>query len=320
MDLITHLGELALATRLHRLADLLQKDVTNVYAELGLDFQARWFPVLAAMRRHDFTSTTALARELGLSHQAVSKTAKLLVDKGLVNDAPDPTDSRKRQLALTRQGRNLCKQLDVVWEEIRAANQDLLAATDGDFLDDLTGLESALAQDSMAARVRRRLELAAIDPIQIVDYRPSYKKHFRRLNELWLNERFAPEPEDRLILDDPNGRILHRGGAVIFALVDEDVAGTCALINHCDGTLELAKMAVDPIYRRRGLGQRLANETISRARQAGVDKLWLRTSPELKPAERLYRSLGFRRNRHHPFGDHTYRRETFTMALNLNPQ
>ncbi len=134
-------GELTLATRLHRLADLLQKDVTDIYAELGLDFQARWFPVLAAMRRHDSTSTTALARELALSHQAVSKTTKLLINKGLVAESPDPTDSRKRPLALTRKGRQLCKQLDIVWEEIRAANQNLLAETDGGFLDDLTLLE-----------------------------------------------------------------------------------------------------------------------------------------------------------------------------------
>ncbi len=46
----------------------------------------------------------------------------------------------------------------------------------------------------------------------------------------------------------------------------------------------------------------------------------MRTSPRLKPAEQLYRRLGFRRDRHHPFGEDTYRRETFTMALKLNPQ
>lgn len=320
MDLITHLGELALATRLRRLADLLQKDVTDIYTELGLDFHARWFPVLAAMRLHNSTSTTDLARELGLSHQAVSKTTKLLIDRGLVAESPDAADSRKRCLSLTHQGTNLCQQLDVVWEEIRAANHDLLTEIGGGFLEDLTQLETKLAQNSMAARLRRRLELAEIDPVQIVDYRPTYKKHFRRLNELWLNDWFELEDEDQRILDDPNGRILRLGGAVVFALVDQTVAGTCAVINHPDGTLELAKMAVDPAYRRRGLGQRLAVEAIARATQAGVDKLWLRTSPQLKSAERLYRRLGFRRDRQHPFDDETYRRETFTMALKLNPQ
>lgn len=317
MDLITRLGELALATRLRRLADLLQKEVTDIYSELGLDFQARWFPVLAAMRSSQATSATTLAGDLGLSHQAVSKTAKLLIGKGLITEKIDPADSRKRLLSLTPRGQKLCRDLDGVWEEIRAANRDLLSGIGGDFLGSLTNLEADLAEDSMAARVRRRLNLAEVDPVRVVDYRPSYKKHFRRLNETWLNDDFDLEEHDRRVLEDPNGQILRQGGDVIFALVEEAVAGTCALIRHRDGTLEMAKMAVDPAYRRRGLGRRLGAETIDRARQAGVEKLWLRTSPQLEPAGRLYRSLGFRRVKRHPFQNHTYSRETFTMVLKL---
>lgn len=317
MDLIMRLGELALATRLRRLADMLQKDVTAIYAELGLDFQARWFPVLVAMREHDPTTATILAGDLGLSHQAVSKTIKLLIHRDLVNESPDPTDSRRRLLSLTRDGRDLCERLDNVWEEIRKANEDLLAELDGDFLHDLGRLEAALATESMATRVRTRLDLAAVDPVQIVDYRPTYKKHFRRLNELWLDHQFVLEDSDRRILDDPNGMIIRRGGHVLFALVEETVAGTCALIQHPDGPLELAKMSVDPAYQRRGLGQRLTTATINRARQSGADKLWLRTSPLLKAAGRLYRRLGFRRVKRHPFPNDTYDRETFTMVLDL---
>jgi len=317
MDLITRLGELALATRLRRLADMLQKDVTDIYSELGLDFQARWFPVLVAMRQHDAVTVTALASELGLSHQAISKTAKLLIHRGLVAETIDPTDSRRRLLALTRAGHTLCRRLDGVWEEIRQANQDLLSEIGGEFLTDLGHLESALATDSMAARVRRRLDLAEIDPVQVVDYRPTYKKHFRRLNEIWLGDQFVLEDSDRRILDDPNGKIIRRGGHVLFALVEETVAGTCALIQHPDGPLELAKMAVDPAYRRRGLGERLTTATIDRARRSGADMLWLRTSPLLEAAGRLYRRLGFRRVKRHPFPNDTYDRETFTMVLDL---
>ncbi len=319
MDLITRLGELALATRLHRLADMLMKDVTDIYSELGLDFQARWFPVLVAMRQHESTTATALAGELGLSHQAVSKTAKLLIRRGLVDDSTDPVDSRRHLLSLTGSGRDLCHRLDSVWEEIRLANQELLTEIGSDFLGDLGRLESALSNDPMAARVRRRLDLTTVDPVQIVDYRSSYKKHFRRLNEGWLDSQFSREDSDRRVLDDPNGQIVRRGGAVIFALVDKTVVGTCALIQHPDGSLELAKMAVDPAFRRRGLGWRLAEYTIERARKTGADKLWLRTSPLLESAERLYRRLGFRRVKRHPFPDDTYDRETFTMVLNLDP-
>ena len=319
MDLITELGELALASRLRRLADTLQKDVTDVYGELGIDFQARWFPVLVALRDAEPMPVTALAARLGLTHQAVSKTARLLTARGLVREVADPGDARRKRVALSREGRTLCRRLDRVWQEIRLANRELLREAGVDLLADLDRLETDLAGRSMADRVRERLGLAARDPVRIEDYRPSYKKHFRRLNELWLEEHFAVEPDDRRVLDDPNGRIVRRGGAVLFALRDETVAGTCALLRHDRDTWELAKMAVDPAHRGHGLGRRLAHAAIDRVREAGAPRLWLRTSPRLRAAGRLYRSLGFRRVRRHPFPDDAFTRETFAMVLDLDP-
>ncbi len=222
-------------------------------------------------------------------------------------------------MALSASGRQLCRRLDRVWAEIRQANVDLLAEAGIDLLDDLARLEAALAADSMADRVRRRLGLATADPVRIEGYRPAYKRHFRQLNELWLSELFSVEDGDRRLLDDPAGRIVRRGGAVFFALVDDEVAGTCALLRHRDQTWELAKMAVAPAWRRRGLGRRLTLAAIERAREAGASRLWLRTSPRLREAGRLYRSLGFRRVRRHPFPDDTYLRETIVMVLDLNP-
>jgi len=318
MDPITGLGELTLATRLHRLADNLQKDVTDVYAELGLDFQARWFPVLIALREGPPQAVTALARQLGLTHQAISKTVKLLGEHQLVDETADPQDGRRKYLELTATGRRLCERLDRVWEEIRLANRQLLAEAGVDLLADLAQLEAALASESMAARVRRRLDLVVPEPVRLEDYRPSYKKHFVRLNEEWLAALGGVETSDRQILDDPGGLIVRRGGAVLFVLVEGEVVGTCALIRHAEGFWELAKMAVDPAYRGRGLGRRLAEAIIARARRAGADRLWLRTSPRLETAGHLYRSLGFRRAHRHPFPPDTYARETYTMVLDLD--
>ncbi|MEZ4388554.1 MAG: bifunctional helix-turn-helix transcriptional regulator/GNAT family N-acetyltransferase [Candidatus Krumholzibacteriia bacterium] len=320
MDLIRDLGELALASRLRRLADTLQADVSSIYRDLGVDFEARWFPVLTVLRPVDSLSVTELAARLGLTHQAVSQTARQMIAGNLLADRSDPADGRRRKLALTRKGRLLCNRLETTWQQIRAANRDLLREADIDLLAGLSRLENALAAESMARRVRRRLALDAVDPVAIVEYRPAYKKHFRRLNEAWLSEHFTIEPDDRRLLDDPNGRIIRRGGAVVFALVDGQVAGTCALICHAPGTWELAKMAVDPAWQRRGLGRRLARSVIARAREAGADRLWLRTSPQLRAAGHLYRSLGFRRTRRHPFPDHGYQRCTHAMVLALDPE
>jgi DNA-binding MarR family transcriptional regulator/ribosomal protein S18 acetylase RimI-like enzyme len=318
MDLIRELGALAIATRLRRLADTLQTDVSHVYDELGVDFQARWFAVLAALRRGAPATVTDLADRLGLSHQAVSKTLRSMDERGLIRNVEDPTDRRRRQVDLTARGRRLGDRLEDVWREIRAANRELLAEVHSDLLSDLDRLEDALAATSMADRVRARLGLDPHDPVRIVDYRPAYKKHFRRLNEAWLGDRFTVEPEDARILADPNGRIIRRGGAVLFALVDDEVAGTCALIRHNADLWELAKMAVAPDHRRRGLGRRLTRAAIARAREAAAPRLWLRTSPHLRAAGRLYRSLGFRRTRKQPFETDAYRRETFAMVLDLD--
>ena len=51
MDLIKQLGPMALGSRLKRLTVRMNKDVSRVYRELGLDFEARWFPVAYLLSR-----------------------------------------------------------------------------------------------------------------------------------------------------------------------------------------------------------------------------------------------------------------------------
>lgn len=51
MDLFADLGHLALASRLKRLSERLQQEVSEVYAEQETGFRARWFPVLVTLSR-----------------------------------------------------------------------------------------------------------------------------------------------------------------------------------------------------------------------------------------------------------------------------
>lgn len=57
-------------------------------------------------------------------------------------------------------------------------------------------------------------------------------------------------------------------------------------------------MAVDPDRHRRGVGRALIEHAISRARRAGVTKVWVQTTPKLEAVQKLYRSLGFRESGH----------------------
>jgi N-acetylglutamate synthase-like GNAT family acetyltransferase/DNA-binding MarR family transcriptional regulator len=320
MDFIADLRELALATRLKRLSEELMKDVSQVYSDLGIDFRANWFPILYALGRKTPMAVTELAKMLGLSHPAINQIATQLLTRGLIRQGKDQSDERKRLLYLSPGGRQLIRELEPVWKDIRLANRALLKEAGVDLLRDLARLEAALDEDPMVNRVKKRLGLPTTPRLRIEDYRPAYKKHFIALNLEWLEKYFSVEESDIRILGDPNRKILKKGGAILFALLDGEVVGTCALIRHSDDVLELAKMGVTPAAHGHGAGTALAEAAVKRARKMGAARLYLHTSPVLKQACRLYRKLGFRKIKHTPVpGDENkrYRRCSIAMMLKL---
>ncbi len=317
MDIMAELGELALASRLKRLSETLMKDAAGFYADLGVDFQPRWFTVFYTLGRRSPLAVGELARGLGLSHPAVSQVADQIVRAGLARQTRDRRDDRRRLLSLTPAGRRLHHRLAPVWTEIRAAARELIDEAGTDLLVHVERIEAAVARRSVMDRVRGRLGMAAPGTLRIADYRPAYKKHFRVLNEQWLRAEFEIEPHDWRILDDPNGAVIRRGGAILFALLGDEVVGTAALVRHPGGLLELCKMAVAPHARGRGIGTALAQAVIARARDWKAPALHLQTSPRLTQAARLYRKLGFRRLKHNPLPRAEYSRCSITMVLDL---
>ena len=130
--------------------------------------------------------------------------------------------------------------------------------------------------------------------IDIVSYHPRYREAFRQLNLAWLEAYQLLEPADLVPLEDPETHILAGGGQVFFALDGENPVGACAAIRWSGNTFELAKLAVDPASRGRGLGRRLSERVIEFARQAGAQEIYLTSNHVLAAAIRLYESLGFR--------------------------
>jgi len=130
--------------------------------------------------------------------------------------------------------------------------------------------------------------------MQIVQFRPELAGAFKALNEAWITTLFALEPNDHLVLGDPQGQIIAGGGEVLFALEDGEVVGCCALIKLADSGFELAKMAVADGHKGKGYGRALLAAAVAFARSAGAPRLYLETNSALAPALSLYRAFGFR--------------------------
>jgi putative acetyltransferase len=129
--------------------------------------------------------------------------------------------------------------------------------------------------------------------MEIVDFRPELAPAFRSLNEAWITAMFALEPKDRLVLGDPRGQIIDKGGFVFFALENGAAVGCCALMALPDGGFEVAKMAVADGRKGAGYGRALMEACVARAKSAGAPRLYLETNSKLAPALALYRAFGF---------------------------
>lgn len=138
-------------------------------------------------------------------------------------------------------------------------------------------------------------------PFEIVAYQDRHADDFARLNREWLDSFGLYEEPDGKHLYSPREYILDPGGEIFIAEEDGRVVGTCALVPVSDHVFEVAKLAVAHEARGQGLGRRLAELALNRARERGATRVVLLSSSKLGPALKLYESLGFE---HRPLPGH----------------
>ena len=140
---------------------------------------------------------------------------------------------------------------------------------------------------------------------------------FRELNEAWISALFRMEEKDREVLNDPVGEITGKGGAIYFVLADGVRVGCCALLNLGSGGNELGKMAVGGELRGAGIGRKLLEYVVERAREMGAVRLYLETNSKLKNAIHLYEAVGFRHMPEDPEKPSCYARGDVEMEMFL---
>lgn len=153
--------------------------------------------------------------------------------------------------------------------------------------------------------------------VKIINYKPQYKEAFKTLNEEWIKTFFVMEAGDYKLLDNPEEEILNKGGHIVFALVNDEAVGTCALMKseHEPLVYELAKMAVSPKAQGKKIGYLLGTTLIEKAKELNAEKIVLETNSVLMPAIKLYEKLGFR---YVPITNAGYDRVDVQMQLDIS--
>ncbi|HUV29826.1 MAG TPA: MarR family transcriptional regulator [Acidobacteriota bacterium] len=157
-DYIAELGALALASRLRRFLHRLQSDGEQVYQSLNLDFKPKWCPILHLLSNCSPLNLAEVAQLLGVAHPSVIETVNELVQAGLVESRQSEIDRRCRELFLSSEGKQLCNELQPVWNAFRAAGEEVVGEDGNSFLEALGKLEHSIDDRSMYERIMARLE------------------------------------------------------------------------------------------------------------------------------------------------------------------
>ncbi|HKE49504.1 MAG TPA: bifunctional helix-turn-helix transcriptional regulator/GNAT family N-acetyltransferase [Rhodanobacteraceae bacterium] len=306
-------AELALGSRFKAISESLYAAANAAYRDAGADIDAHWFPVLRYLHVKGPATVTEIAAAIGQTHPAVSQLAAKLRKGGWITRRADASDARRGMLELTADAERKLDKLGPVWCAIRRGARAAALRGQGSLIDALTSFENDIASGRLAAEIAHERERVLAAPIEIHPFREEWAVHFDRINTEWLERWFVVEPVDRETLSNAKKLVIDRGGRILFAALDGEVIGTCALLKEAPGVYELSKMAVETGFRGLGAGRRLLEAAIAEFERLGGTTLFLESSKRLGPALRLYESLGFV---HHPAprpGSHYARADVYMV-------
>jgi DNA-binding MarR family transcriptional regulator/N-acetylglutamate synthase-like GNAT family acetyltransferase len=314
MDFYQNVGKMALGSRLRRLSELLTGQAAEVYALYNVDIQPKWFPVFYVLSTGEEKSISQIAQQIGHSHPSVSTIVKEMEKRGVLTKGSSKGDKRENYVKLTEKGFDINQRVRAQYLDVGSAVDKAMNETQNDLWAAIGEWEYLLKERNLLTRVRDEKKIRESGEISIIDYHPEYIQAFTELNKQWITQYFKMEPSDHKYLDHAEENIIHKGGAILFALREGKAVGTCALIPLEDNTFELAKMAVSPTEKGRGIGYQLGRAAIEKAKANGAKRLYLESNTILTPALSLYQKLGFKRITGKPS---PYQRSNIQMELML---
>ena len=253
-----------------------------------------------------------IGRTLNMDKAHLSRIVARFVTRGLASSRVSPDHRKHRLLTLTDAGRKVFAaaeaaargQVDALLEPIDAAARNRIIQAMRDIRMALRDREAA--DGELSLRPLRPGDVGWIIHRQTVLYTREYGWD-------WTYEGLASRILGAFVAEfDPareDGWVAERGGAIV---------GSIFLMKSDDPRIaKLRLLYVEPSARGSGVGRKLVDTCIARARELGYRQLTLWTNDILVAARRIYQAAGFRlvsEEPHHSFG-HDLVGQTWTLDL-----
>lgn len=288
-DIISDKQHLFLGSRLKRLAEQMQADVTLVAQRAGIAIQPGQYPLLAALDEHGPQRIGELARSMRMSQPAITKSIERLAGAGMIEISPGKTDRRQRIASLSAAGRRV---LDLsrreVWPLVEAAVREVTDDLSGPLLEQIAQIEARLverplnsraAQATMSSMAASPMAAPRLEPATDVDipaivalmnraYRDTSEASWTteadyisgaRTNESMLRDDIAGDPDATMLVWRRPA-----GGPLL---------GCVWLQPEKEGVWYLGSLSVDPGEQNRGLGRSLLAAAESWAQEHGARRI-----------------------------------------------
>ncbi|MFR0689007.1 GNAT family N-acetyltransferase [Enterobacterales bacterium AE_CKDN230030158-1A_HGKHYDSX7] len=263
---------------------------------LESDYSLTEARILYELASRDGLTSADLCRELGLNAGYLSRVIGSFQKKGLVEKSRSSADARALQLGLTEQGRAVFGPLEQAsLAEVTGMLERLSSAQQEQLLQAMRQVQSLLGERSTHYLLR--------------DPQPGDMGWVVRQQTLLYAQEYGWNNEFEALVSEIVARFIRQFDPASDRcwIVEQDgcVVGSVFVVRQDEGTAQLRMLYVDASARGLGIGQRLVDECLRFARQAGYERMVLWTNSVLSDARRLYQKAGFeliREEQHHSFG------------------
>ena len=137
-----------------QLTDRITSEGARFSAAIGLEIPVNTMSTIMVLKEGP-ASVTEIASALNVSHVAVIKTTRILIDKGILERRGDPSDGRRKPLSLTSKGILVAADVSTVIEKAQSVYRDLFEEIGADLHEALLKMNAALDRVSFDTRLAK---------------------------------------------------------------------------------------------------------------------------------------------------------------------